>query len=751
VVWQETPYTAPLAVLVVALVVSALYVWWRRKVPWAKTGALLVLASAIWTLGYTLELASVSLPAKTLWAKVQYVGIIIVPTGALAFALQYAGHQKWLKFGILLASVVPLATLFLVITNEAHGLIWSKVWNRTVSSAAGEYLDSEKTFGVGYWVFVAHSLIIALTAFLLLVQMLVRSSPLYRWQAVALLSSALISLLGCIIEVFNDSPPDFIVLGFALTSLVLVWSLAGLRRGDAILVSYGAVFHSLKDGVVVLDAQDCIINLNPAARRMIDREVKAIGQPVEHLWPDWHAQVDNTPNPEITLAVEGEQRIYGVSVSPVSDWRDRLVSRVFVLHDITEHERAEQEIARHLARTQVLREVMLAAASTLEFDQVLERTMRVLQADMGMEFLGVVLPAKDGDGLELYPTQVDFGLRMGDFRIPLNGSVCGHVFRTGEPVVTGDVSQVPYYFEGHPEVRSELTVPVRVNEEIIGVLNLESRQLDAFDEEDLTFYTVIAGQLGMALENARLYAEVCRYAGELANAVTELRALDRLRNDFIQSVSHELRSPLALVRGYAELLDSGELGELSSEQQGPVEIIARRSRMLGDMVEDITLLLMAEARILIREPLAMDELVRGTVEDFQLAVEQAELTLKVEIAPGPLLVDGSPIHLRRLLDNLIGNAIKYTPAGGTITVSVWQEDGQILLQVVDTGIGIPSDKLEQIFERFYQVDSSSYRYRGVGLGLALAKEITEAHDGSVDVESEVGEGTTFTVRLPVSE
>lgn len=750
-VWQETPYTAPLAVLVVALVVSALYVWWRRKVPWAKTGALLVLASAIWTLGYMLELASVPLSAKILWAKVQYAGIVVVPTGGLAFTLQYTGHRKWLKFGIFLASVVPLVTLFLAITNEAHGMIWSKVWNRTLSSAAGEYLDADKTFGVGYWVFIAHSSIVALVAFFLLLQMLVRSSHLYRWQAVVMLSSALISLLGCAIELFTDSPPDFIVLGFALTSLVLAWSLARLRRGDVVSVSHGAVFRSLSDGVIVLDAQDCVIDLNPAAQRMIDHEVKAMGQPVERLWPDWHAGVDNTPKPEIALEMGGERRIYSVSVSPVSDWHDRLMSRVFVLHDITEHKRAEQEIARHLARTQVLREVMLAAASTLEFDQVLERTTRVLQAEMGMEFLGFILPAEDGDALELYPTQVDFGLRMGGSRIPLNGSICGHVFRTGEPVVIGDVSQVSYYFQGHPEVRSELTVPVRASGEIIGVLNLESRQLDAFDKEDLTFYNVIAGQLGMALENARLYTEVCSYAGELANAVTELRALDRLRNAFIQSVSHELRSPLALIRGYAELLDSGELGELSSEQQGPVEIIARRSRMLGDMVEDITLLLMAEARILMREPLAMDELVRGTVEDFQLAVEQAELMLKAEIAPGPLLVDGSPVHLRRLLDNLIGNAVKYTPAGGAITVSVRQEDEQILLQVADTGIGIPSDKLEQIFERFYQVDSSSRRYRGVGLGLALVKEIAEAHDGSVDVESEVGKGTVFTVRLPVSE
>jgi signal transduction histidine kinase len=395
---------------------------------------------------------------------------------------------------------------------------------------------------------------------------------------------------------------------------------------------------------------------------------------------------------------------------------------------------------------------MLAASSTLEFDQVLERTIGALWAMLEAEFISFARPAEDGDGLEIYQSQVRFDLKMENSRMPLDGSVCGHVFRTERPVVLGDVRQVPYYLEGHPQVRSELAVPVRATGEVIGVLNVESCRLDAFAREDLTFYSAIAGQLGMALENARLYKEVYRYAGELANAVTELRTLDRLKNEFIQGVSHELRSPLALIRGYAELLNSGELGDLSPEQQGPMEIIVRRARMLGDMVEDIALLLTAEARVLVRQPLFVDELVRASVEDFHLAADQADLTLRAEIASDLPRVDGAPVYLRRLLDNLIGNAIKFTPAGGAITVRVYQEDEWIVLQVTDTGIGIPPDEQERIFDRFYQVDGSTRRrYRGFGLGLTLVKEIVEAHDGTIGVESEVDEGTVFTVRLPVAE
>jgi PAS domain S-box-containing protein len=753
VIWQETPYTVPLAVLTVVLVVSAFYVWWHRKVPWAKTGTLLVLAGAVWMLGYTLELASVPLAAKIFWAKVQYVGIVIVPPGSLAFVLQYTGHQKWLKSAVLLSGIISFVTLLLVITNEAHGLIWARVWNRVVPGAFGGYWDSDKKFGLGYSVFAAQSLIIALVAVSLLAHMLVRSVHLYRWQTIALLFAVFIFLLGATVEVFNDSPPDLIVLGFAIACLIVAWCLARLRRGDVRSVSYTAIFRSMNDGVVVLDDHNTVIDLNPAALRLVDlvASEEIVGQTVERVWPSLAVPAEDEMEEEMMLERDGRWLVYSVVASSVLDWRKRLVSRVVTLHDVTERKRAEQEIARHLTRTRVLREVMLTAASTLEFDQVLERTIKALWEMLGVEFIGFVRPAEDGDGLELYPARVRFDLRMGNLRIPLDGSVCGHVFQTGESMVIGDVSQVPYYHEGHPQVRSELVIPVRAAGEVIGVLNLESRHLNAFDEEEMAFYTAIAGQLGIALENARLYKEVYRYAGELAHAVTELRDLDRLKNEFIQGVSHELRAPLALIRGYAELLHSGELGELSPLQQGPVEIITRRARMMGNMVEDIAMLLTAKARVLIREPLAVDELVRASTEDFHLTADQASLTLSAEIASGLPCIDGAPVYLRRLLDNLVGNAIKFTPAGGSITVRVYQEGEWVVLQVADTGIGISTEEQERIFERFYQADGSGGRYRGFGLGLTLVKEIVAAHQGTVTVESVIGEGSVFTVKLPVPE
>jgi signal transduction histidine kinase len=215
-------------------------------------------------------------------------------------------------------------------------------------------------------------------------------------------------------------------------------------------------------------------------------------------------------------------------------------------------------------------------------------------------------------------------------------------------------------------------------------------------------------------------------------------------------MSHELRTPLAIVRGYAELLDSGELGALPPEQQASVSVMARRARMLSKMLDDLLAILTAETGESARHSIDLRPLVEGMVADFQAVVRQARLTIVADLEPAAPAIQGDMIQLRRMLDNLLSNAVKFTPAGGQITVRLHRINRHVKLEVADTGIGIPREKLARIFERFYQVDgSTTRRYGGVGLGLALVKEIVESHGGTVAVESEVERGTTFCVTLPI--
>jgi signal transduction histidine kinase len=271
-----------------------------------------------------------------------------------------------------------------------------------------------------------------------------------------------------------------------------------------------------------------------------------------------------------------------------------------------------------------------------------------------------------------------------------------------------------------------------------------------FKRRDLELIESLARQTGVAIQNSRLYAEFEQRAAALANALTRQEELDRLKNLFVQNVSHELRTPLGIIYGHAELLESGAFGELQPEQKESVQIIARRARMLTDLVEDLTALLAAETQEFRRAEIDPILLVNALAADYRLQAREIGLTLSTSMPQTMPLIMGDPTHLRRVFDNLVSNAFKFTPEGGTITIRLWAGNGEIQIEVSDTGIGIPADQLNRIFERFYQVDgSATRRYGGTGLGLALVKEIITAHHGRVTVRSQVGEGTTFRVTLPV--
>lgn len=300
-------------------------------------------------------------------------------------------------------------------------------------------------------------------------------------------------------------------------------------------------------------------------------------------------------------------------------------------------------------------------------------------------------------------------------------------------------------------LRSILSVPLRVRQDVIGVLQVTDTNIDRFRPADQELLEPLALTAAVAIENARLYGGEQQRAVALAHALEQQRELDRLKNEFIQNVSHELRTPLAVVRGYVELLEGGELGELQPDQREPMGIIVSRVRGLSELVDNLVAILAIEARELEREPVDLANLVHTLLTGFEATAERARLSLAIEIAPDLPQVSGDPGHLRRMLDNLFSNALKFTPAGGSIAIRLWQDGENAVLEVTDTGIGVPQDQLDRIFERFYQVNgSTTKRYGGTGLGLALVKEIVETHEGQVTARSSVGEGSTFRVTLPLA-
>jgi len=234
--------------------------------------------------------------------------------------------------------------------------------------------------------------------------------------------------------------------------------------------------------------------------------------------------------------------------------------------------------------------------------------------------------------------------------------------------------------------------------------------------------------------------------------ISELRRLERVRQDFVANVSHEFRTPLTAIQGFAETLLGGALNDPEHRERF-VEIIRDHAARLARLTEDLLKLSRIEAGKLDLEfrPVSVYQLVQSCVETVRFKADPKELVLDVRMPEGLPEVQGDSNGLHEVLQNLLDNAVQYTPSGGRLEVSASVEGDQVTVTVADTGIGIPQAEQERIFERFYRVDAARSREAGgTGLGLSIARHIMEAHGGRLWVESEVGAGSRFHFSMPVA-
>lgn len=234
--------------------------------------------------------------------------------------------------------------------------------------------------------------------------------------------------------------------------------------------------------------------------------------------------------------------------------------------------------------------------------------------------------------------------------------------------------------------------------------------------------------------------------------VTELRRLERVRQDFVANVSHEFKTPLTAIQGFAETLLGGALDDPSNNRRF-LDIIRNHAIRLARLTNDLLKLARIEAGKLEVEffPVGLMELIEGCAETTLLKASRRQIALEIEVPPGLPSVRGDAGLLRDVLQNLLDNAIQYTPEGGHIHVTAEAKSREVVVTVSDTGIGIPASDQERIFERFYRVDAARSREAGgTGLGLSIAKHIVEAHNGRLSVESVIGEGSKFSFSIPIT-
>ena len=281
------------------------------------------------------------------------------------------------------------------------------------------------------------------------------------------------------------------------------------------------------------------------------------------------------------------------------------------------------------------------------------------------------------------------------------------------------------------------------------VVLLDTDEARRFDNEEIALCQGIANVVGNAMENAQLYQSLERRAEALEEAYAELKQADQLKDELLQNLSHELQTPLLHVLGYLELLHNGDFGPLNPEQREKVAFVLDRAQHLSELVKDIIAVQSLQEQKIERRPIDLAGLIQRSLHLQRAEADRHSIRLDVDIPPDLSPVMAEPQMLSDAFEQLLDNAIKFSPQGGRVTVSVIDGGAVLEVHVRDQGIGIPESEQERIFERFYQVDgAATRRFGGTGLGLAIVREIIQQHGGRVWVKSKPGQGSTFAFTVP---
>ncbi len=477
------------------------------------------------------------------------------------------------------------------------------------------------------------------------------------------------------------------------------------------------------------------------------RRARLVGHPVEEVFAETPALVA-----AFRRALEGESfgalmelsgRFFEWSFTPLVGDDDTVGQVLAVAMDVTELKAAEVALHRRNKLLTALHKTSVEIMGHLKMEDLLRaivtRAAELVETAHGY----VTLVEPDGSTLV---TRVGVGIfahRIGDRLEPGQG-VAGRVWLERRTVTLDDYQRVPNRVRGPDidRVRSIVGVPLLAGEGLGGVIGLARTEVRPFTPEEVETLEQFASLAAIAIENARLFQEVQQTA-------ERLREVDRLKSEFLMHVSHELRSPLSSIIGYAEFLLMGQ--QFDEETRQDLEAILQNGQRLLHMINDLLDLAKIEAGQLTVniEPLSVEEViqeVRRTNEGlFRRGRKPVDFVVIVE-EPIPTIY-ADRVRLNQVLTNLISNAHKFTEEG-TVTLRVYQSDHHVCLEVRDTGVGIPPDALEHIFERFQQAHHTGGR-EGAGLGLPIVKHLVELHGGTIEVQSEVGKGSVFTVRLPL--
>jgi PAS domain S-box-containing protein len=428
--------------------------------------------------------------------------------------------------------------------------------------------------------------------------------------------------------------------------------------------------------------------------------------------------------------------------------------------DITDRKAAQEERVHFISQLRTAADVAEQISTILDPDLLLHKLVTLLQTRFGLYHVHIYLLDRAKRELIARAGSGTVGQLMQEsgYKIALDHpqSIVARAARDRAIVLVNDVSAEPDFLPHPllPYTRAEVATPLIASDRLMGVFDVQDNHANRFSRSDLDVFNILSGQIAIALENADLFVERQRAEEALALAHEQALAASQLKGQLLANVSHDLRTPLGVIMGYAEMLQGGIYGTLSEQQCGITQRIIRNTKRLTGMVSK----LMAQAQIesgalkLEIDPFASHELIEQMQSTMQVLAEDKGLQLVSNISDDvPSTLHGDVGWLHQILANLVENALKFTEQG-SIEVRIYRPDeDRWAIQVSDTGPGIPAEAHAYIFDAFRQVDGSITRkHGGSGLGLSIVNQLTTMMGGQILLESEVGQGTTFTILLPLT-
>jgi signal transduction histidine kinase len=393
-------------------------------------------------------------------------------------------------------------------------------------------------------------------------------------------------------------------------------------------------------------------------------------------------------------------------------------------------------------------ELSVILNSTLDLDALLQLITATATELLDCEAASILLyDEKDKRLFFAAATGSDPG-ELAKIPVPIENSLAGTIFRTSQHIIINNAEQDPRHYSlvsDHIQfsVKTLLGVPMPIKDRTVGVLEALNKREGVFDEHDASVLAVTAAHAAIAINNARLLRATQK-------ALQKVQESDQLKRNFLALASHELRTPLNIIMGYSTVLKEDSKGDLS-DHANQVLNAARQMRSILDEMNNLAML-KSDEMTLKPQKVAMEDVLTYACEGIRDIAATRKQNLIYAFSEEAYIVNVDIDKIAQAFGNILGNAIRFSPEGTDITIGIKKEGDQVLSWVQDHGMGIPADKLQKIFEEFYQIEPPNTRhYGGLGIGLTIAKGLIEAQGGRIWAESEgVGRGSTFKVLLPIA-